>query len=50
MMTELVECPECQKKCKDFTPESEFIGWFGICFECSDKLPSVSDIGDGEEL
>ena len=28
-------CQHCGKTFKDFTPESEFIGWNGICVKCA---------------
>lgn len=31
---EFVACPQCDKRCRDFTPEAEFIGWHGECVEC----------------
>ncbi|MGL5528480.1 MAG: Dcm methylase [Plesiomonas shigelloides] len=46
-MTESTECPSCKKKCKDFTPESDFISEFGTCIECAEKLPSVRDCEAG---
>ena len=27
-------CQHCGEKTKDFTPESEFIGWNGVCVKC----------------
>ena len=27
-------CQRCGETFKDFTPESEFIGWFGVCAKC----------------
>ena len=27
-------CQHCGETFKDFTPESEFIGWNGICVKC----------------
>lgn len=32
---DVVICPRCEKRCRDFTPESEFIGWHGECPECA---------------
>ncbi|MGL5282010.1 MAG: Dcm methylase [Plesiomonas shigelloides] len=42
-MSESTECPSCKKKCKYFTPESDFISEFGACIECAEKLPGVRD-------
>ena len=28
-------CQHCGEKTKDFTPESEFIGWNGVCVKCA---------------
>ena len=28
-------CQHCGETFKDFTPESEFIGWNGVCVKCS---------------
>ena len=38
---EMVKCPHCNKECKPYTPEAEFIGWHGLCAEC--ELKGVSD-------
>ena len=31
---EMVACPHCKKEYPDFTADSEFIGWLGICAGC----------------
>lgn len=31
----IVTCPRCEKRYRDFTDESEFIGWHGECPECA---------------
>ena len=28
-------CHHCGETFKDFTPESEFIGWIGVCVKCA---------------
>ena len=28
-------CQHCGETFKDFTPESEFIGWIGVCVKCA---------------
>lgn len=28
-------CQHCGEETKDFTPESEFIGWKGVCVKCA---------------
>ena len=30
-------CQHCGEETKDFTPESEFIGWNGVCVKCAMK-------------
>ena len=30
-------CQHCGEKTKDSTPESEFIGWNGVCVKCAMK-------------
>ena len=30
-------CQHCGETFKDFTPESEFIGWNGVCVKCAMK-------------
>ena len=32
-----VEYPKCGVKCRDFTPEADFIGWNGHCVLCSES-------------
>lgn len=35
---EEVECPKCGVKCRDFTPEADFIGWHGHCVRCDMEM------------
>jgi hypothetical protein len=32
---EMVACPYCKKEYPDFTADSEFIGWHGVCAGCA---------------
>ena len=32
--TDTDKCPHCKKEYPDFTADSEFIGWHGICAGC----------------
>lgn len=36
-----VTCPQCGKRCRDYTPEAEAITWMGYCLHCA--FPPVED-------